>query len=217
MLLALIMCLRLCVICTGGRGKSTMAKLLYNRLQGAGSFSNSAFVEIQVGDGADKTAQHLACALKGFGATADASEGAPVLSQRLQGFVSDKKLLYVLDNVWTASQLTTLLPTRWGEGSVVIVTTRFESFTDSDIWPQVCGHTSVELCSLICGTYTHTMYLGMCTTTDLHGVGRLHQHDSESASAGETCGSLACSPTSLSIQDIVGPAGVLCTKASQTY
>jgi hypothetical protein len=115
-----------------------MAKLLYNRLQGAGGFSNSAFVEIQVDDSADKIAQHLASALKGFGATAEASEGAPVLSQRLHRFVEDKKLLYILDNVWTASQLTALLPTRWGEGSVVIVTTRFESFPDSDNWPQVC-------------------------------------------------------------------------------
>jgi hypothetical protein len=148
-----------------------MAKLLYNRLQHTGGFSNSAFVEIQVDDGSDKTAQHLACALKGLGATADASEGAPVLSQRLQGFVADKKLLYILDNVWTASQLTALLPTQWGVGSVVIVTTRFESFTDSGIWPQVCGHTLVELRSLICGTYKHAMYFCMCTTTDLHGVG----------------------------------------------
>jgi hypothetical protein len=153
MLLAL-MSLHLCVMYTGGRGKSTMAKLLYNRLQHTGGFSNSAFVQIQVNDGADKTAQHLASALKGLGATADASEGAPVLSQRLQMFVADKKLLYILDNVWTASQLTALLPTKWGVGSVVIVTTRFESFTDSDIWPQVCGHMLVEPRSLICGTDT---------------------------------------------------------------
>jgi hypothetical protein len=126
----------------GGRGKSTMAKLLFNRLQHVGSFSGSSFVEIQVGDGTDKTAQHLLNALEGLGATAKASDGAAVLSQKLQGFVADKKLLYILDNVWTAGQLTALLPSKWGEGSVVIVTTRFESFTDSDIWPQVwkCGN-----------------------------------------------------------------------------
>jgi hypothetical protein len=123
----------------GGRGKSTMAQLLYNRLQGAGSFPHSAFVEILVGDGADKTAQHLASALKEFGAAADASEGTRVLRRKLQEYVADKKLLYVLDNVWTASQLTALLPTQWGQGSVVIVTTRFESFPDSEIWPQVCA------------------------------------------------------------------------------
>jgi hypothetical protein len=84
-----------------------------------------------------------------------------VLSQKLQGFVADKKLLYILDNVWTASQLTALLPTLWGEGSVVIVTTRFESFTDSDIWPQVCSHTLVEPRSLICGTYTHVYHIAL--------------------------------------------------------
>jgi hypothetical protein len=120
---------------TGGRGKSTMAKVLFNRL--AGSFSHSAFVEIHVGDGADKTAQHLAAALKTLGATGKAAEGAAMLSQKLKGFVRDKKALFVLDNVWTASQLAALLPTEWGVGSVVIVTSRFERFTDSRTWRQV--------------------------------------------------------------------------------
>jgi hypothetical protein len=123
----------------GGCGKSTMAKLLYNRLQRAGGFSASAFVELQFGDGTDKTAQHLVAALEGLGARAKVSDGAAVLSQRLQSLVADKKLLYILDNVWTASQLTALLPTRWGEGSVVIVTSRSGSFPDSTIWPQVCA------------------------------------------------------------------------------
>jgi hypothetical protein len=126
------------VMHAGGTGKSTMAKVLHNRLQRSDHFSHSAFVEIQFGDGAGKNAQHLATALQALGAAADVSEGAPVLSKKLQQFVVDKKLLYILDNVWTASQLTALLPTQWGEGSVVIVTTRFESFPNCDIWPQVC-------------------------------------------------------------------------------
>jgi hypothetical protein len=119
----------------GGLGKSTLAKVLHNRL--AGSFSYRAFVEIYVGDGADKTALHLAAALKGLGASGEAAEGAPVLSMKLKEFVKDKKVLFVLDNVWTASQLTSLLPTQWGEGSTVIVTSRLKSFSDSMVWPQV--------------------------------------------------------------------------------
>jgi hypothetical protein len=119
----------------GGRGKSTLAKVLFNRL--AGRFTQSAFVEIQEGDGADKNAHHLVAALKGLGASGEASEGVPKLSSRLKEYVRDKKLLLVLDNVWTASQLTALLPTTWGEGSTVIVTSRSARFTDSDAWRQV--------------------------------------------------------------------------------
>jgi hypothetical protein len=120
----------------GGRGKSTLAKVLFNRL--AGSFPHSAFVEIQEGDGTNKTAQHLAAALKGLGATGKAAEGAAVLSSRLKGFVRDRKVLLVLDNLWTAVQLTALLPTACGAGSTVIVTSRSARFTDSDAWRQVC-------------------------------------------------------------------------------
>jgi hypothetical protein len=119
----------------GGRGKSTLAKVLFNRL--AGSFPHSAFVEIQEGDGADRNAHHLATALKGLGAPGEAAEGAAVLSGRLKGFVRGRKVLLVLDNVWTAGQLTALLPTTWGEGSTVIVTSRSARFTDSDAWRQV--------------------------------------------------------------------------------
>jgi hypothetical protein len=127
-----------CGVIAGGRGKSTVAKLLFNRLQKTASFLHSAFVEIHVGEGTDKTAQHLAVALRGLGATAKASDGTPVLSEKLRDFVRDRKVLLVLDNVWTASQLTARLPTQWGEGSAVIVTSRFESFADSPVWRKVC-------------------------------------------------------------------------------
>ena len=110
----------------GGSGKSTLAKVLFNKK--AGAFPHSCFVEICVGDGADKTAQHLAAALRGLGAEGDVTEGPSVLGAKLQQFVMGKKVLFVLDNVWTASQLTALLPTVWEEGSKVIVTSRFVSF-----------------------------------------------------------------------------------------
>jgi hypothetical protein len=119
----------------GGRGKSTLAKVLFNRL--AGSFPHNAFIEIQQGDDADKTAHHLVSALEGLGASGAASYGVPKLSSMLKELVRDKKVLLVLDNVWEAGQLTALLPTAWGPGSTVIVTSRSARFTDSDAWRQV--------------------------------------------------------------------------------
>jgi hypothetical protein len=118
-----------------GRGKSTLAKVLFKRL--AGKFSHRAFVEIQEGHGQEETAHHLAAAVHGLGATGRVAEGAAVLSSRLQGHVRDRKVLLVLDNVWTASQLDALLPSAWGAGSTVIVTSRSASFPDSDAWRQV--------------------------------------------------------------------------------
>jgi hypothetical protein len=135
----------------GGRGKSTMAKILYNRLKGG--FPHSAFVEIQVDDGADKTAQHLSSALKGLGAKGKASEGEAALSAKLKSFVKGKKVLLVVDNVWMARQLDALLPVQWGEGmpvqwgegSKVIVTSRFQSF-QSNFWPQVRAVLGLDEC-----------------------------------------------------------------------
>jgi hypothetical protein len=120
---------------SGGLGKSTLAKVLFNRL--AGSFSHRALVEIHYGEGPEKIAQHLAAALRSLGACVEEGSPASSISWRLQDFVRDKKVLYVLDNVWAASQLTALLPARWGEGSAVIVTSRSKSFEDSTRWRAV--------------------------------------------------------------------------------
>jgi hypothetical protein len=119
----------------GGLGKSTLAKVLFNRL--AGSFSHRAFVEIHYGEGPEKIAQHLAAALRSLGAGVEEGQCASLLSWKLQDFVRGKKVLFVLDNVWGASQLTALLPASWGEGSAVIVTSRSKSFEDSSMWRAV--------------------------------------------------------------------------------
>jgi hypothetical protein len=173
----------------GGRGKSTLAKVLYNRL--AGSFTHSAFVEIQEGDGADRNAHHLAAAVKGLGASGEAADGAAVLSTRLKGFVRDRRVLLVLDNVWTASQLTALLPTAWGEGSTVIVTSRSARFTDSDAWRLVrlltncdwkcdrtvtacdhdhaCGkYATIQCLCQTCSTVMFSCSLACCANTGCH-------------------------------------------------
>jgi hypothetical protein len=61
-----------------------------------------------------------------------------MLSNKLKEFVMDRKVLLVLDNVQTTGQLDALLPAEWGTGSVVIVTSRCKSLTDSRAWRQVC-------------------------------------------------------------------------------
>jgi hypothetical protein len=95
-------------------------------------------VEIQQCDGADKTAQHLAAALKALGASGEAADSVAVLSCRLKDLVRGRKVLLVLDNVWKAAELNALLPVTWGKGSTVIVTSRSARFTDSAAWRQVC-------------------------------------------------------------------------------
>jgi hypothetical protein len=145
----------------GGCGKSTLATVLFNRL--SGSFAHSAFVKIQQGDGVNKNAQHLVAALEGLGATGRTAEGVAVLSSRLRGFVKDKKVLLVLDNVWTSSQLTALLPTAWGRGSTVIVTSRSAMLTDSDVWHMVCAFPrcaclTVLMCSCWCPAERNVHY-----------------------------------------------------------
>jgi hypothetical protein len=119
----------------GGLGKSTLAKGLFNRL--AGGFSHSAFVEIQADDGPSSIARHLSRVLKRLGGEPGSKDEAPELREKLQKYVRSRKVLFVLDNVWTGPQLDALLPAEWGAGSTVIVTSRFSSFTDSSAWPKV--------------------------------------------------------------------------------
>jgi hypothetical protein len=122
-------------VVAGGRGKSTLAKVMFNKL--AGGFSYSAFVEAQAADSPNDRAQLLDATLQQLGATAKAAHGAAGLLADLKACVRGKRVLFVLDNVWTGPQLDALLPTEWGKGSVVIVTSRSKGFTDSDAWSQV--------------------------------------------------------------------------------
>jgi hypothetical protein len=86
---------------------------------------------------------HLQDALQRLGQTASSRSKAQ-LSSQLAACVKDKKVLCVLDNVQSAEQLDSLLPAEWGEGSVVIVTSRCNPshFTRSRAWKQVmlCTH-----------------------------------------------------------------------------
>jgi hypothetical protein len=110
---------------------------MFNRLALAGNFSRRAFVEVQADDSPTDRAQHLAGALRQLGATATATRSAAQLLTDLKEYVKGNTVLFVLDNVWTGPQLDALLPVEWGEGSVVIVTSRFKTFTDADTWSPV--------------------------------------------------------------------------------
>jgi NB-ARC domain len=137
-----------------------MAKLLFNGLQKTGSFPHSAFVKIQIDDGADKIAHHLSTALKALGSKGEATDGAAVLFPRLKEFVAEKKVLLVLDNVWTASQLAELVPTQWGEGSAIIITSRFEGFPDIPIaWRKVGVFTVSHMSKKVWYVNKHHLFL----------------------------------------------------------
>lgn len=119
--------------CKGGLGKTTMAKLLFNRL--SPSFTHRAFIELNASDGPTEARKHLVNALEQLGASNIRREAAAtVLRTSLQDFVRDRAVFLVLDNVWTADQLDYLLPDQIGAGSRVIVTSRISSMPSSRAW-----------------------------------------------------------------------------------
>jgi hypothetical protein len=116
-------------------GRHAVAKQLESRL--ASGFCYRAFIRLQAEDGPDQLAQRLAAALTGMGSHAEAQDSVQRLLPMLQAFVADKKVLYVLDNVRSAAQLDALLPTSWGKGSVVIVSSKHAKIPASAVWEEV--------------------------------------------------------------------------------
>eukprot|EP00878_Enallax_costatus_P044774 GHUV01053511.1.p2 GENE.GHUV01053511.1~~GHUV01053511.1.p2 ORF type:complete len:143 (-),score=29.59 GHUV01053511.1:789-1217(-) len=113
--LTLCACFQLPCICTGGCGKTTLAKLLFNRL--APHFPYSALIELQP-DGRIGS-QQLSNLLKQLGAAGfNEASSAGVLLGRLQEYVYNKAVLIVVDNVWRKGHLDELLPRRFGQGAV---------------------------------------------------------------------------------------------------
>jgi predicted AAA+ superfamily ATPase len=122
-------------VCAGGSGKTTLAKQLFTRL--ARSFSHFAFLELKADGNSESTAQHLPAALEAMGVESANVTAVPALRQMLLDSVREKKVLYVLDNVWSANQLDALLPSFSNNGSIVIITSRLKALTDSSAWRQV--------------------------------------------------------------------------------
>jgi hypothetical protein len=77
-------------------------------------------------------------ALKSLGDTNLEGLSERGLVSRLANCVRDKKVLYVLDNVECERHLDSLLPSKWGAGSVVLVTSRYKTFPRSAAWCEVC-------------------------------------------------------------------------------
>lgn len=79
-------------------------------------------------------------ALKGMGATVESGLPRHALQKHMRTFVETRKVLLVIDNVWDAEQLDTLLPTRFHEDSVVIITCRSQTLPASEALIQVRMH-----------------------------------------------------------------------------
>jgi hypothetical protein len=112
-------------VLAGGLGKTTLATYLYHRLSHQPRFVHRAFVELK---GAGDNTRYLQAALKGLGQTVQEGASATELASQLKECVKGKAVLYVLDNVEAPDQLDDLLPVLWGEGSVVLVTSRSTRF-----------------------------------------------------------------------------------------
>jgi hypothetical protein len=136
----------LLVSCAGGCGKTTLATVMFKRL--APGFSHKARVYLPPGASGNDTGQQVAAALEQLGFEPDRRGGAPDVGD-LQAFVTTKRVLFVLDNVETAGQLDALLPTKWGKGSVVIITSRSQNLLHSLAWRKVCAFLCARTCCVL--------------------------------------------------------------------
>lgn len=126
----------------GGSGKSTLAKTLYNLLADGGThlpgFKHRAFIGVQPEDRDEHLTKLLIRALRqldvpSFSDDADVSELRTVLTD----FCRNNAVLLVVDNVWTDTQLDTLLPRVFGANSRFIVTSRLENMSSNSRIYQV--------------------------------------------------------------------------------
>jgi hypothetical protein len=137
-------CACLAALTTGGSGKTTLAKLLWNHFiypktymePPRADFDGYAFLSIDMESGTKDLQASLEGVLKQF------SPWAPIqsprsLSKQLADYVECHKVLYVLDNISYADQLEELLPTEFAAGSIVIVTSRYKDLPMSEKLQQV--------------------------------------------------------------------------------
>jgi hypothetical protein len=120
---------------TGGAGKTTMARLLFNCL--APGFQHTAIIKLQLDEGDQLAAKHLADALTRLHVDFNAGSTAELLLPKLQNFVKNNKVLLVLDNVSHYSQLEAMLPDTFTPGSKVIITSRHNTLDEVEETQQV--------------------------------------------------------------------------------
>lgn len=144
-------CCRSCALCpclyAGGCGKTTLATLLFNRL--APKHQHTAFLELDINQRV--TSQQLCSLLKQLGASGfNEGSSAKELHVKLQEYVLDKRVLLVVDNVWSAEQLDNLLPESFWQGSCVIVTSRSSKMPDSYWWGEVSWCSELDSACAFC-------------------------------------------------------------------
>jgi hypothetical protein len=74
-------------------------------------------------------------------------KGAPLQEHagQLHQVAGQEACLIVLDNVWSGAQLQALLPPRLAAGGLVLVTTRYADFPETDWWPDWTVRAVVEV------------------------------------------------------------------------
>ena len=127
------------VLGSGGSGKTTMARMLFNTLSSSKQFTKAAMVSLHLeGSSELDLNRHLVMLLQGLGPP---GEAAPTgdntqLLQLLAELVcsKDHKVLLVLDNVNHDAQLNSLLPSVFSSGSRVIITSRVRALPSSSTY-----------------------------------------------------------------------------------
>jgi hypothetical protein len=124
-------------------GKTKLALMLYagltatHQLSALTPFTSHALISLDMEDGPNELRQHLRGALSSLGAKNVDSGEISILKGRLQQLVQRQKVLLVVDNVGDGYQLDSILPTRFAEGSLVIITSRLRGLPASEAFVEV--------------------------------------------------------------------------------
>lgn len=116
-------------LCAGGAGKTTLAELVFGRLQRAYPPKRAVFLRLVAGERVD-AAPYVEKALEALGVQPMPGDVLHHKGQ-LRDLAAREPLLLVADNVWSAAQMEALLPPQLARGSRVMMTARAADFGQS--------------------------------------------------------------------------------------